>query len=995
MSDKPASVASWAVRVLAGLAFVAGAARFMWSGFLPATRELRGDFAAVFPTEYFARLRPDFPTDSVWAGWTYGPVLHFLTLPLLLLPNWSMVPKVWAVTNLLALAGCFVMTLRLSATTGKRSGFATVLLAGLWMLYQPLVNCFAQGNIEIVEMTLLLAGLVALSRARPHASGLLLGLATMTKFLPGGFLLWLLARRQWRALMTGMAAILVIAAVTQITLRWEENGTGRDLLTAFSRPIAGAQQLSLTSLFEHRAGMMDGATGEVLWFPSLRNQLAGLAGGLASALLLVACGLALLRYRAVTVSPAEIAVLFIVMLLVPPWSHDYYYVFALIPFSFLFLRGMAERNAWLITVAVAAYCLISPPIPWGWLDSMRWTDTPFVYVVGYFNLPIFGGLLLLTAAIQLLLREGPPATGAARSSSIGWRVAAAGLAVVVIASAVVVVARSRGPVRDDSPATIVDLALIPAADVAGPWGVAVSPDGKHLAYIASVGSVQRLCVREVDRSSDSTCVEENGGAAGPFFSPTGEWVGFFSGDRLMKVRSTGGATEQIATALGGRLASWADDGTIVFTGPAGILRVPATGGTPAVAIRLRPAHTAYLSPQIIDGTGVVIYSLSAATESVREGMIVAESLRFVQKTPTPLFRGSQPHYSAATGQLLYAAGGRLLAVPFDPRSLTATDLAAPVVSALRTTAAGGGQFAVGGDTVVFAAGGPVPASPRTLVWVDRQGRVSPLPLAPAGFESPRLSPDGRTVLMVVSDIKDDLWTYDLEGRHETRLTFDADRYETPLWTPDGARITFATAFAAPGLVVTLPSNGLGAQNILWSQVRPRVRLSSWSPDGRFLAATQPGDRTRRNIVAFDVERKEARTLVATPGDDYAGVFSPDGRWLAYVSDESGRPEVYVRDFPAFARQWQVSTDGGSEPRWRQDGGELYFRIGDRMMAATVMHSAIFSATAPRILFRGQYEPGESEANYDVTSDGKRFLMVQREPMPLPPLHLLRRWPALR
>lgn len=269
-----------------------GGIRFLNAAWLPASRALTGDFGGSFPTSLFARLRPDFPTGPVLPGWNYGPMLHFLTLPLLMVPAWSSVPMVWASMNLMAVAVSFALACRLSGVTSEVSWGAVASVAALWLLFQPLATCFAQGNIEMIELATTLAALSLLHRAKGRISGVLLGVASTIKFLPIGFLAWLLMRREWRAVAAGAATIASVAVITIFTLGWKESISFSAMGWAVGAPVAGLHELSVTSLFLHHAGVFDYDKLTVRWFPSARADAAARAGALASVLL--AAGVALL-----------------------------------------------------------------------------------------------------------------------------------------------------------------------------------------------------------------------------------------------------------------------------------------------------------------------------------------------------------------------------------------------------------------------------------------------------------------------------------------------------------------------------------------------------------------------------------------------------------------------------------------------------------------------------------------------------------------------------
>ena len=434
------------------LLLATGAARFAQAALLPATMsfDLLGhrmfdgsDFGAAFPTAYFARLRPDFPTFNVWhGGWYYGPMLHFLTLPLFLAPRWWMVPGLWALTNLTALTASFVLACRLSGAVRQVSWAALATLAGLWLWFKPLHLSFVAGDIEIAEMAMILAAVVALPRSRGRLPGVLLGAATMIKLLPVGFLGWLAVRRQWRAVNAGVATIAIIAAVTAVTLGWRNSavfgpkdpwaggaspvrleGNQRSPVAVMwggSTPQVGPDAQSVTSIFVHFSGLLDYDNIEPYlgqrWFPTSRLITALVAGELASALLATAYGLVLLLRRRRPISPFEVSGLFMAMFLLLPFNHQYYYTFALVPLSVLFLSSVAGRQWGVLTFTMIAYCMISPPFRFSWIDRTSWFQVTFFYIHSYSCMMVFGGLIFWATATYQMLSEpaGPGRTGLPR-----------------------------------------------------------------------------------------------------------------------------------------------------------------------------------------------------------------------------------------------------------------------------------------------------------------------------------------------------------------------------------------------------------------------------------------------------------------------------------------------------------------------------------------------------------------------------------------------------
>jgi hypothetical protein len=987
---------SWASLVgstLGLLLLTYGGIRFLNAGFLPATRMLRGDFAAVFPTAYFARLRPDFPTEA-WPGWMYGPMLHFLTLPLFLVPRWSMVPTVWALTNLAALTLSFVLVCRLSGAARQVPGIVVVTLAGLWLLFQPLANCLASGNIEIIEMALILGAVVALQSSRARASGVLIGVAAMLKFLPIGFLGWFVLRRQWRAALATVATIAVIIAVTTVTLGWKEGGFRRMSGAIVVLPQGGLHELSVTSLFIHRAGVLDYEEPTVRWFPWTRLLTAARAGALASALLASGFALLLFARRRDPVSAVEIAVLFMTMFMILPWNHDYYYLFALVPLSVLFLKAAAARDWTLMTITIAGYLLISPPVPFGWIDRTGWLPLPFAYLFNYHDVPVAGGLLLWFAATHQFLIQPRDATAPRARRGLPRRAAIVAVpAVIALACAFLWFGRKGNAASS----TTTTLSVQPPLRLTGGPGFAVSPDGSRLAYIDQAGV---LCVRKLDRPA-TTCWSETREATGPFFSASGRWIGFFASGALKKVPAAGGPVTDIARGIDGTTGEWSydpelpafgRDGAILFASPDGIYRIADAGGDPQLVIPSHPGEGRYLWPTMATGE-MVIFTIAPREGGSGPGAIWAQSLTTGRRQL--LLPGSQPHFDRATAQLIYTLGGRVLAVACDPVTLSLSGVSVPLAGNVLVTADGGAQFALSGEgTLVYTPGSPDPAVRRRLLWVDRQGSADPLPIPANAFEGPRLSPDGRTVVAAIRDVISDMWMYDRASGAATRLMSGGASSPTPVWAPGGRAVSFVEegprVLSTPIEAAALPPATLwGARP--WESHEP-VRLSDWSRDGRLLAGSQRGD-----LWVLDVTSAGQAVLIQTPSSERDPVFSPDGRWIAYSSDTSGSPEIYVRAYPGLAEPQRVTSEGGAvEPVWSRDGRELFYRRLDWVMAVSVTTGSTFTAGPSRPLFEGKFATGSSIRDYDVSPDGQHFLMVSRESQSdsIPrEIRVLRNWSA--
>ncbi len=533
---------------------------------------------------------------------------------------------------------------------------------------------------------------------------------------------------------------------------------------------------------------------------------------------------------------------------------------------------------------------------------------------------------------------------------------------------------SREPAREAPKPAWLSMLLASDAPLAsyGAQTLAFAPDGTRLVYAAEHGGTTQLYLRSLDRL-EATPVRDSEGAVSAFFSPDSRWLGFFAGTRLMKVPVEGGVPQTICEAAEVRGASWGSDGTIVFsTGTSGLRRVSASGGTPRVLLApdFKHGEVAFYWPEILP-----------RDEAVLSTALVGTTRAFVVSLKTgarrDLTEGSGAHYSPS-GHLVFARGGSLFAAPFDIKRLELTGPAVSVLDGVMILSPYSSPlFGLSGRGVLAYAPG---SSPReTLVSVDRQGKVEPLPSEPRGYEEPRFSPDGKRLAVTIRADNPDIWILDISRGTSARLTFEAGEDETPVWTPDGGKVTYSADRAGhPRAFYWKPSDGSGAEErLVESETHPHV--SSWSPDGRTLVYTEFDPVSSGDIWLLTLgEKVERRPWLRTPFNERAARFSPDGHWLVYVSNESGRDEVYVQPFPGPGGKWQISVSGGTEAVWSHAGSEIFYRSGDKMMAVSVASGRGFSAETPQVLFEGRFVPTRrGEAAYDVSPDDRRFVMVQR------------------
>ena len=514
-------------------------------------------------------------------------------------------------------------------------------------------------------------------------------------------------------------------------------------------------------------------------------------------------------------------------------------------------------------------------------------------------------------------------------------------------------------------------------------GVAFSPDGRTL--VLGVGGVSPGLVKR--RLDDVTLEPLRGGEGGawPFYSPKGDWIGFFAGGKLKKVPSAGGAAIDICDVPANARGAWGDDDTIVVARPH-LFRVPANSGTCEKVLDGGDEH--FSQPEFLPGSQAVLVQVRVPPA---EGRI--EVIDLQTRARHTITEGAAPKL-APTGELLFSRQSRIWGMKLDVARFQGVGAPRIVVDSVRTTLDGEAVYALSSEgALVYRPDGGAPLG--TIVWLDNSGKETPAIDAERAFVYARLSPDEKRVAVSITGNPGlDLWMYDLERRSGTRLTLEGNNRRT-VWSPDGTQIAFFSlpSTPAPGLsqeLFVMPSTG-GASKLLLTRPGPQWP-DSWSPNGRFLIFDTgvTGDARDLWVLPFG---GEARPLIATRFNERGAVFSPNGEWFAFTSDQSGHAEVYVAAFPGPGQPVPISNDGGIEPVWSKSGRELFYRNGDSLMSTNIQLKP-FRAAVPQKLFDfpvASYGVDYYYASYDVAKDG-RFMAIRRaQPSASEEIHVILNW----
>jgi Tol biopolymer transport system component len=530
--------------------------------------------------------------------------------------------------------------------------------------------------------------------------------------------------------------------------------------------------------------------------------------------------------------------------------------------------------------------------------------------------------------------------------------------------------------RAPAPAAVMRFPLVLPATVQNVSPPAISPDGRNIVFAADSDGKRMIWIRPMD-ALDARPMPGTEGVQRPFWSPDSRFVAFVAGDKLKKVDIAGGPAQTICdTPANSSDGSWSEAGVILFDARATdpLMRVSAAGGVPQPVVFEQGKEKGTPGtgwPEFLPDGKHFLYTIvdpASPEMMLAVGNIDAPMVK-------PLFKTTTRVQFAAPGYLLFVRDRTLVAQRFDLDSQSLQGEPVPIGEGLGTDDVGLASFSVSKNGILVYRGGELVGS--RLVWVDRTGRETPALGAPADYRDTSLSPDGaRLVYDVVDGSKADLWVRDLARGVSSRFTFDPADEVDAKWSPDGRRVVYTSKAKGAGDLFMKDGSGTrDAEPLLVDKDEKYV--SDWSADGRYILMTSRGDNTGGwaiSALPLDGDRKPI-PIVTTQFDEMWATFSPDGKYIAYQSNESGRNEIYVQEFPEARNKWRVSTGGGVEAYWRGDGRELFYRSGSNVMSVPMQIGTTLTVGTPVPLLQTQFATAVSRGRYRPTPDGQRFLIL--------------------
>jgi eukaryotic-like serine/threonine-protein kinase len=508
--------------------------------------------------------------------------------------------------------------------------------------------------------------------------------------------------------------------------------------------------------------------------------------------------------------------------------------------------------------------------------------------------------------------------------------------------------------------------------------VALSMDGKLIAYTVNRGDERGIYVRTLD-SLDGKWLPGTEQGSNPFFSPDNRWLGFEAGGALKKISLEGGAPQTLCDTPFFTGAAWGPNDEIIFTPvfSAGLWGIAASGGRPRrlAAPDAKQGEHAYLWPEMLPGGETVLFTVWK-NGTFDQSQIAIMSLKTGNKSV--LVDGGFYARYASSGHIIYERAGNLLAVPFDLEKLRVTGPPVTVLQGvLADVSEGAADFSMSQNGVLAYVPGTEKVISRSLLWADRSGRAKLVTEAARPYGSPRISPDGRRVALWTEDAMANIWVYELSRGTMTKVSYGADDH-SEAWSPDGRQLAFESSRSGVHQLYVRAADGTGDEEQV-TKGEYEHYLADWSPDGRYLMYTEFHPETGADLWVLDLRNHSPRPFLTTPFAEKAAVFSPDGAWVAYVSNVSGQNEVYVQPFEGSGRKWQISNEGGEEPVWARSGHELFYRRGGKVMSVPVTTSPTFTAGNPTPVFSGAYHYNIVPSRaYDVAPDGRFLIKADSE-----------------